>query len=88
MRKKVKTTQVIDDEVFEGTFEKIIERMEHYRKEGWDGIELRYNYESTSYQLYEERLETEEECKERESKETSAKERRRKKYEELKKEFG
>lgn len=86
-RIKKTDTQSLDDEFFEGKFEDIIERMNLYRKDGWDGIEIKYNYESTGYQLYKERWETEEEYKARKAKESSGKERRRKKYEELKREF-
>lgn len=84
---KKKETHSLDDDFFEGTFDKIIESLEYYRQKGWDGIEVNYNYESTGYRLYKERLETDEEYNERKSKDSRAKEARRKKYEELKKEF-
>jgi hypothetical protein len=89
MKDKIKiiSNQTLDDEFFSGTFDLIIERLESYRKDGWQGIEVLYDYENTGYQLYKERWETDEEYKKRKSKDIAAKEKRRKKYEELKKEF-
>lgn len=86
-RIKKNETQDLNDEFFEGNFDEIIKRLNQCRKDGWDGIEVKYNYESTGYHLYKERLETDEEYKARKVKDSSAKEKRRKKYEELKKEF-
>jgi len=48
-------TQDLDDEFFEGTFDDIIKRLNQCRKDGWDGIEIKYNYESTGHHLYKER---------------------------------
>lgn len=89
MKDKIKKTEtlILYDEFFEGTFDILIERLAGLQKEGWHGVEALYNYESTRYQLYKERWETDEEYKLRKAKDISAKEKRRKRYEELKKEF-
>ena len=82
---------------FEGPLVDTISKLQSALDEGWEGIDMEYDYydEYQEYYLYKHRLETDKEyakrMKELEKKkaaELKAKERRRKEYEKLKKEFG
>ena len=76
----------------EGNIDNMISQLQDWKNEGWEGLEVDYFYENTSYHLHKDRLETDEEYNLRMFQEQRAKERaeaqRRKQYEQLKREFG
>lgn len=91
-KKQIRETKTIYLSDLEGTFEEVMTKLQNWKNEGWEGLECDYCYESTSYELYRNRLETDEEYNHRMSNEKLMKERdeaqRRKQYEQLKREFG
>lgn len=91
-KKQIRETESIYLSDLEGTFEEVMTKLQNWKNEGWEGLECNYHYESSYYELYRNRLETDEEYNERMSQEQLMKERaeaqRRKQYEQLKKEFG
>jgi hypothetical protein len=90
-KKQIRETKTIYFSDLEGTFEEVMTKLQNWKNEGWEGLECDYNYESTVYELYKHRLETDEEYNHRMSNEKLMKERaeaqRRKQYEQLKREF-
>jgi len=82
---------------FEGSLVDIISQLQSALDEGWEGIDIEYDYGSCheEYYLYKHRPETDKEYEKRmkllekeKAEKLKAKERRRKEYEKLKKEFG
>lgn len=91
-KKQIRETETIYFSDLEGTFEEVMTKLQNWKNEGWEGLECNYHYEGTYYVLYRNRLETDEEYNLRMFQEQRAKERaeakRRKQYEQLKREFG
>jgi hypothetical protein len=95
-RIQVKETTSIDIYSFEGKLEDIISRLQSELDNGWEGIDIDYDYEDgNSYRLYKHRPETNKEYEKRmklleiqKTEKLQAKERRRKEFEKLKLEFG
>lgn len=91
-KKQIRETKTIHLSELEGTLEEVMSKIQDWKNEGWEGLECDYQYESTYYELYKNRLETDEEYNLRMFQEQRAKERaeaqRRKQYEQLKREFG
>lgn len=91
-KKQITETESIYPSDLEGTFEEVMTKLQNWKNEGWEGLECNYRYESTYYELYRNRLETDEEYNLRMFQEQRAKERaeaqRRKQYEQLREEFG
>jgi hypothetical protein len=86
---------------FDGSLESIISSLQSELDEGWEGIEMEYEWDYGAYSdhevphLYKHRPETDKEYEKRmkqlekqKEEKLKAKERRRKEYEKLKKEFG
>ena len=87
-RIQVRETKSIDSYSFEGKLEEIIEMLQDWKEEGkWEGIEIDYDENGNSYQLYKHREETLVEVVRRTQAEEYDKENRRKQYEKLRKEF-
>ena len=91
-KKLIKETKTIYLSDFEGKIDDMISQLQDWKNDGWEGLECDYYYESTVYELYKHRLETDEEYNHRMSNEKLMKERdeaqRRKQYEQLREEFG
>lgn len=91
-KRTIRKTEYLSLEDFEGTIDEVITRLQEIKEEGWEGIEVNYSYESTSYIKYKHRLETDIEYKSRlyneKLDEELNKRRRREQYLKLKKEFG
>ena len=91
-KKQIRETKRIDLSDLEGKIDDMISQLQDWKNDGWEGLEIYYDYDNTSYHLYKDRLETDEEYNHRMSNEKLMKERaeaqRRKQYEQLKREFG
>ena len=91
-KKEIKETKTIYLSDFEGKIDDMISQLQDWKNEGWEGLDSDYGYEISFYELYRNRLETDEEYNLRMFQEQRAKERdeaqRRKQYEELREEFG
>jgi hypothetical protein len=91
-KKQIRETKRIDLSDLEGKIDDMISQLQDWKNDGWEGLECDYYYESTVYELYKHRLETDEQYNLRMSHEKLMKERaeaqRRKQYEQLKREFG
>ena len=87
-KKLIKETYGIELYHFDGKLEDIIAMLQDWKEEGkWEGIEIDYDENGNSYQLYKHREETLVEVVRRTQAEEYDKERRRKEYEKLRKEF-
>jgi hypothetical protein len=86
-KRTIRKTEYLSLEDFEGTIDEVITRLQEIKEEGWEGIEVNYYYEFTSYNKYKHRLETDREYKSRLYDEELNKSRRREQYLKLKKEF-
>lgn len=91
-KKQIRETKRIDLSDFEAKIDDMISQLQDWKNDGWEGLECDYHYESTFYELYKHRLETDGEYNLRMCHEKLMKERaeaqRRKQYEQLKREFG
>ena len=91
-KKQIRKTKTIYLSDFEGKIDDMISQLQDWKNEGWEGLDSDYVYDVNCYELYRNRLETDEEYNERMSQEKLIKERdeakRRKQYEQLRKEFG
>jgi hypothetical protein len=93
-KKQIRETETIYLSDLEGTLEEVMTKLQDWKNEGWEGLEWScdYQFDSTYYELYRNRLETDREYNLRMSNEKLMEERaeahRRKQYEELRKEFG
>ena len=86
-KKTIRETEYLSLEDLEGTIDEVITRLQEIKEEGWEGLEVNYYYESTSYIKYKHRLETDREYNSRLYDEEVNKSRRRAQYLKLKKEF-
>lgn len=91
-KKLIRETKTIYLSDFEGKIDDMISQLQDWKNDEWEGLDSDYGYEISCYELYRNRLETDEEYNERMSQEKLIKERdeakRRKQYEQLRKEFG
>lgn len=87
-KKTIKDTLSVSLSELEGNLDDVISQLQTWKEEGWEGLDVDYYYESTTYNLYKSRLETDAEYQRRIQQEEHYKENRRKQYEQLKKEFG
>lgn len=88
MKKKlIREAKTISLSDLEGKINDIISKLADWRNEGWEGLDVDYYYESTTYDLYKHRLETDIEYNRRMYEEELLKSNRRKQYEKLKREF-
>jgi len=84
---QVKETERFWDD-FQGPLEKIISLLQSELDDGWEGIEMENRgYDGVEYYVYKHRLETDKEYERRIKSLKKREEKRRKEYEELKKEF-
>jgi primosomal protein N'' len=94
-RIKVKVTERIYEDFFEGSVDRVIADLQIHKELGWEGIVLEYDYENTCYYFYQYREENDKEYnarlkrleKDKELKENQ-KQKRFKEYQKLHKEFG
>ena len=70
-----------------GSIEKLIQKLQELKKQGWENIDYTYYEGENEYYVYRTRLETDEEYEKRMKLEADQKEYRRKQYEQLRKEF-
>lgn len=87
-KRTIKETEYLSIEDFEGSIDEVITKLQEIKEDGWEGIEVNWNYESTSYYKYKHRLETDIEYNSRLCAAEFDKNKRREYYLELKKEFG
>ena len=83
----VKETLSLDKRTLESNLQDVIDSLKYFQSQGWEGLQSYYYDEFMGFELYKERPETDNEYQIRLESEQFCKEARRRKYEELKKEF-